>query len=51
MTQVGAVPPRAIVPDVLLDQSAQCVECEVFILRFARRRSCAESMRSPAKWV
>ena len=48
---VGAVPHRAIVPDVLLDQGAQCVEREVFGLRFARRRSYAESMRSPAKWA
>ena len=31
---VGAAPPRAIVPDVLLDQGAQCVEREVFGLRF-----------------
>ena len=27
------------------------VECEVFVLHFARRRSCAESMRSPADWA
>ena len=44
-------PPRAIVPDVLLYQGAQCVECEVFGLRFVRRQSCAELMRSPAKWA
>ena len=31
---VGAVSPRAIVPDILLDQGAQCVECEVFGLFF-----------------
>ena len=48
---VGAVPPCAIVPDVLLDQDAQFVDPEVFGLRFARRQSCAESMRSPAKWA
>ena len=45
----ASVLPRAVVPDVLPDQSAQCLECEVFVLRFARRRSCAESMRSPAE--
>ena len=48
---VRAVLPRAVVPDVLPDQSAQCLECEVFVLQFARRRSCAESMRSPAEWA
>ena len=48
---VGAVPPRAIVPDVLLDQVAQCVEPEVFGLCFAWRQSCAEPMRSSAKWA
>ena len=47
----GLSPPRAIAPDVLPDQSAQCLECEVFVLRFARRRSCVESMRSPAEWA
>ena len=45
----GPPPPRTIVPDVLPDQSAQCVECEVFLMRFLRRPSCAEGMRSPAK--
>ena len=47
----GLLPPRAIVPDVLPDQSAQRLECEVFVLRFARRRSCAEGMQSPAEWA
>ena len=47
---VGAVP-RAIVPDILLNQRAQCVEREVFRLCFARRQSCAEWMRSWAKWA
>ena len=46
---VGAVLPRAVVPDGLLDQSPQRLECEVFVLRFARRRSRAESVRSPAE--
>ena len=46
---VGAVLPRAVVPDVLPDQSPQCLECEVFVLRFARRLSRAESVRSPAE--
>ena len=46
---VGAVLPRAVVPDVLPDQSPQRLECEVFVLRFARRRSRAESVRSPAE--
>ena len=48
---VGAVLPRAVVPDVLPDQSAQRLECEVFVLRFARRQSRAESMQSPAEWA
>ena len=48
---VGAVLPRAVVPDFLSDQSAQCLECEVFVLRFARRRSCAESILSPEEWT
>ena len=48
---VRAVPPSAIVPDVWLDQSAQCVECEVLVLRFARRQSCAEPIWSPAEWA
>ena len=48
---LGLPPPRAIVQDALLDQSAQCVEYEVFGVRFARRLSCAEGMRSPAKWA
>ena len=48
---VGAVPPCAIVSVVLLVEGARLVECEVFSLRFARRRSCAESMLSPAKWA
>ena len=48
---VGAVLPRAVIPDVLLDQSPQRLECEVFVLRFARRRSRAESVRSPAEWA
>ena len=48
---VGAVLPRAVVPNVLPDQSAQCLECEVFVLRFVRRRSCSELMRSPAEWA
>ena len=48
---IGAVLPPAVVSDVLPDQSAQCLGCEVFVLRFARRRSCAESMRSPAEWA
>ena len=43
--------PRAIVSNILLDQGAQCVEREVFGLCFARRRSCAEWMRSSAKWA
>ena len=38
---VGAVP-RAIVPDILGNQDAQCVEREVVGLCFASRRSCAE---------
>ena len=42
---------RAVVPDVLPDQSPQRLECEVFVLRFARRRSRAESVRSPAEWA
>ena len=46
----GAVLPRAVVPDVLPDQSPQRLECEVFVLRFARRQSRAESVRSPAEW-
>ena len=41
----------AVVPDVLPDQSAQRLECEVFVLRFGRRRSRAESMRSPVEWA
>ena len=45
---VGAVP-RAIVSEISLDQGAQCVEREVFSLCFARRRSCAEGMRSSAE--
>ena len=49
LLNVGAVPPLAIIPDVLLDQGAQCVEREVFGLCFARRRSCAEPMRLSAK--
>ena len=48
---VGAVLPRAVVPDVLPDQSPQRLECEVFVLRFARRQSRAESVRSPAEWA
>ena len=48
---VRALPCCAFVADVLLDQGAQCVVREVFNLRFVRRRSCAESMRSPAKWA
>ena len=48
---VGAVLPRAVVPDVLPDQSPQRLECEVLVLRFARRRSCAESVPSPAEWA
>ena len=48
---VGAVLPRAVVPDVLPDQSPQRLECEVFVLRFARRQRCAESVRSPAEWA
>ena len=48
---VGAVLTRAVIPDVLADQSAQCLECEVFVLRFARRRTRAELMRSPAEWA
>ena len=48
---VGAALPRAVVPDVLPDQSLQRLECEVFVLRFARRRSRAESVRSPAEWA
>ena len=47
----GAVPPRAIVPDILPDQTAQCLECEVFVLRFAQRRSCAQGKPSPANWA
>ena len=48
--KVGAVP-RTIVPDIMLDQGAQCVEREVFGLCFARRRSCAEWLWSSAKWA
>ena len=48
---VGAVLPCAVVPDVLPDQSLQRLECEVLVLRFARRRSRAESVRSPAEWA
>ena len=48
---VGAALPRAVVPDVLPDQSPQRLEYEVFVLRFARRRSRAESVRSPAEWA
>ena len=47
---VGAVL-RAIVLDILLKQGAQCVEREVSGLCFARRRRCAEWMRSVAKWA
>ena len=42
---------RAIVPDILLDHGAQCVEREVFGMCFARRRSCAEWMQSSARWA
>ena len=38
----GLSPPAPLFQTFLLDQLAQCVECEVFGLRFARRRSCAE---------
>ena len=48
---VGAVLPRAVVPDILPDQIPQRLECEVFVLRFARRQSRAESVRSPAEWA
>ena len=48
---VGAVLPRGVLPDVLPDQSAQCLDREVFVLRFARRQSCAEPMRLPAEWA
>ena len=48
---VGAVLPRAVIPDILPGQSPQRLECEVFVLRFARRRSRAESVRSPAEWA
>ena len=48
---VGAALPRAVVPDVLPDQSPQRLECEVFVFRFARRRSRAVSVRSPAEWA
>ena len=37
----GAVLSCAIVSAVLMDHSAQCVESEVFVLRLARRQSCA----------
>ena len=48
---VGAVLPRAVVPDILPDQSPQRLECEVFVLRFVRRRRRAESVRSLAEWA
>ena len=47
----GCAPFRAIVPDILLDQGAQCVEREVFGLCFGQGRGCAEWMRSSAKWA
>ena len=40
-----------IVPDILLNQGAQCVEWDVVGLCFAWRRSCAEWMRPSAKWA
>ena len=43
--------PRAIVPDILGNQGAQCVELEVVGLCFAWRRSCAEWMRLLAEWA
>ena len=48
---VEAAFPRAVPPDVLPDQSPQRLECEVFVLRFTRRHSRAESVRSPAEWA
>ena len=48
---IGAVLPRALVPDVLPDQSPQRLECEVFVLRFARRQSRAELVQWPADWA
>ena len=48
---VGAVLPRAVVPDVLPDQSPQRLECEVVVLRFARWQSRAGSVRSAAEWA
>ena len=48
---IGAVLPCAVVPDILPDQRPQRLECEVFVLRFARRQCRAESVRSPAEWA
>ena len=47
---VGAVP-GITRPDILGNQSAQCVECEVVRLGFARQRSCAEGLRPSARWA
>ena len=47
---VGAVP-SVRCPDLLGNQDAQYVEREVVGFGFARRRSCAEGVRSLAKWA
>ena len=47
---VGGVP-RAIVPNILGNQGAQCVEREVVGLCFVWRQSCAEWMQPSAKWA
>ena len=47
---IGAVPSVSC-PDILGNQGAQCVEREVVGFGFARRRSCAEGVRSSAKWA
>ena len=46
---VGAVLPRAVVPDVLPDQSPQRLECEVFVLHFARRRTLSKQTDNPSQ--
>ena len=46
---IGAVC-RVMRPEILGNQGAQCVECEVVGLCLARRRSCSEGVRPSAKW-